>query len=69
MVVRADRAVAVVDGHRGDQLVVRVRERGECGVPVLADLVVEVVEDEFLAGSQDVFGGKGEAGHLRPSGE
>jgi hypothetical protein len=47
-----------VDDHLRDQLVVRVRESPQHVVPGLADLVLEVVEHEFLAGGQHLGSGK-----------
>jgi len=57
-VVAAHRFVAVVDNQLGDQLVTRMREGRQHIVPGVADLVVEMVEHEFLAGGQYLGSGK-----------
>jgi len=54
LVVAPHGRVAVIDGLRGDDLVARMRERRQYVIPVLRDLVVEVVEHELLAASADV---------------
>lgn len=40
-----------------------MRERRQHGVPVVADLVMEVVEHQLLPGSQHVGGGECGTGH------
>jgi hypothetical protein len=61
VVVAAHFGVTVMHDHAGDQFVVRVWERLEDVVPVLADLVVEVVQHQFLSCAEYVFGREREA--------
>ena len=59
VVVAAHRRVAVVDGLRQNDLVARVREGRQDRVPLLSDLVAEVVEHDLLAMRTNFFGDHG----------
>lgn len=56
VVVAADRPLPVVDRHQRHEFVARMRERGQDVVPLLAALVVDVVEDQLLPGRAHFVG-------------